>query len=620
MARINGIKALPPDAAEAGWRKLEVDIATAGIDRETLDLPFQEAPPVHAELPNMMRVCNVSCNGRCVTYDGFFACVFNAISHKVRYLVCGLGLKGRHVHTDVVVVFDGVPPMTKWCEQYNRRNPKTATVMTDTSSPVPKRIKTSKHHGDVLSRDLPDFAAKEVTVLQSLTSLTPFSDVLHHVQSYGNLLTQPHVANVVIEGYDNPENAYYQLSSFTVLSPSFVGEGEIKMIDVMLTELDDGAVWDVSIALTDDSDAMLAMATTVDRMPARDVYLYSPCQYAQSRKLKRSYKYGNNLESERPEEAPVVTVHLVDNPAPCRERGYYHLREDFFGRFLGGVKYPSPMCYVVPLLLYGGFEMLPVVISAKMQVSKNVNMISGMLTATRECTEFLDVLRAKLRTLVGDEKAATKRRRGQQNKRWKAARVGEMVKKWSERYVKLLYWVTLYTCYDDRLAWYVPPTDFMSKKGDMWQRRVSILSVEDLVRFLDSGEEIRIESKGISAEPHAYSSSVADAVRVLNGMFLMGAVQYETNYANWENLEAVCAAYKHYRDNCLCVLAEEADPRKACSLFLESSEWARMFTTNALRRCYELTRKRLATVRIDEFQTIMQSLDSKQAEAEFLFA
>lgn len=611
VERIGAIAQLPPDTQHEAWTQLEVDIAKGGLETsstsETSATPHEDSDENPGEVKTKRRNCNIMCNGRCITYDNFFACVFNAISVQVKRAVIGLRLKGR-VDVDIVIVFDGVSPVAKWFEQLERRKGQVATTMSYSEAPDAKKIRLDSttatvEHRNVLKTKLQDVIKHNEAVLHSACRMTAFSDVLHHLQSYGDLLANsPHVLDVVINDINNDGDDSYQISSFTILPPSFTGEGEIKMVDCLTTKLEQGKLWDVSIAVTDDSDALLCVLTVLDDIPARDVYIYSPCQARYARDLIETYGSGYT---------PELRVYLAGNPAPCRHRGYYHMKDDVWGRFLGGRIYASPLSYIVPMLLYGGFELLPIMISTKRNQATNLKMWNDMIKDTEKESDFFIILKKSLRAVMHYENSATSKRIKNQLTLWKAD-APKTVRNLAPKYVKLLYWTCLYATYDKTLNWYSPPIDFMYD-GDLGQNIVSKCAIKDILNFLNAGN-----FDGICDVPRLTipsdndtTISVVNALRALNGLYILSALQFDKNMSFWSDLDAICAAYTYYRSLCLCSSAEAIDPRSTCSIFRQNCEWSQHATSKMLQNCYNLTRERLANVlpSNNAFETVMQKMN-----------
>lgn len=82
--------------------------------------------------------------------------------------------------------------------------------------------------------------------------------------------------------------------------------------------------WDVSVVVIDDSDILLGVAAVVEKIPSRDVYVYSACQCIESKKRQDEHRFEFG--------GVQHAVSLLDRSLPSRQAGYYHIKDDFFTR------------------------------------------------------------------------------------------------------------------------------------------------------------------------------------------------------------------------------------------------------------------------------------------------
>lgn len=563
---------------------------------------------------------------RCIRYDAFFTTVFHCISRTVKRVVKGLSLN-RRVEVDVVVVFDGMSPTVKWPEQYKRRSRELANVIKNSSGEDTKRVRTIENSRlqSVLNGRLKNLARYGKDAMATICRLTAASDVMQHVREYATLLENPLYAKEVIDGYSNESAAAYQLSSFTILPPFYVGEGDVKVVDSLMCPPPNDERWDVSVVVTDDSDILLGVAAVVEKIPSRDVYVYSARQYSESKKRQDEHRFEFG--------GVQHAVSLLDKSLPSRQAGYYHIKDDFFTR---AVRVSSsdlhPLSFVVPILLYGGYEMLPFMISSSKKVDgKKVDLFRAMMNAATKETSFFDILLAAVDAAAPMEGSTTRRRAAAMSKDWpKANERRQKVEEIVTKYLKLLQYTALYTTQQDRLAWYVKPVEFVyedrvverdattnafvtrpiTTMGQNKACRVSLADVASVIRALKASDalESAVDIRAYVIESSGEHLAVSSAIKALSALYMMGAMEFDDDYDNWSDVEALAAVYKWYETRCLCPCIKTMDLRRVLCIFRQSSDWSRTFTTSLIRRAYKKNKRRLSNLRFPSFDAIYNDM------------
>ncbi|KAG0439609.1 hypothetical protein HPB47_016584 [Ixodes persulcatus] len=566
-------------------------------------------------------------NERCIRYDAFFATVFNCISRTVKKVIGGLALKAR-MDVDVVVVFDGISPTVKWAEQYCRRRNDILTVMKNDNDAATvgnpaKRARLTKNSKlqSVLEEPLKSLARCGRATMSTVCRLTAASDVMQHVASFFDLLEDEDYAKIVIDGYDNSHDRVYQMTSLTLLPPVYAGEGDVKVIDTMLCAPKSNSLGDVSVIVTDDSDVLLGVASVIDKIPSREVYVYSARQYTESRKRRDEYAF------ELPGGQGDCRVSLLDNfKYPSRQRGYYHIKDDFFGRLLRMDTFDfNPLTFAVPILMYGGYEIMSLLISAsKKPDHMNVAMFRAMINATREETSFYFILLAAVKSIVQYETATTATRTRVQARTWSdVSERGKEVEKLAIKYTKLLQYTAMYAMHQGQLAWYLSPE--LRESMSACQNRAAQVTLVDVATVLEKlynrGEfETTIDARPflLGEEDTRRDSILADYERdsdasvptkALYALHIMGAL--EANGSWWTDVDAVVATYRWYEINCLCPCIEPVNLRRILSIFQQpADELSRTFTSRLIRSSYKRNRRRLGNLKFPDFLKVYKEMSS----------
>ncbi|KAG0438350.1 hypothetical protein HPB47_016324 [Ixodes persulcatus] len=646
--RIREVRSIADEETRASeWKKLNVEIARRYVQiyRGDLVSDFVEEYRGDDGLPDSETTSGgkrargedeceeLGPNERCVRYDAFFATVFHCITKTVKKTVCGLSLKSR-MDVDVVVVFDGISPTIKWGEQYYRRHAEIETAIRNDNdadsvgSPAKRaRLARNARLQAVLNERLPSLARCGKATMSTTCKLTAASDAMQHVSGFFQLLHDEEYAKVVIDGYDKTHDRAYQMTSLTLLPPVYVGEGDVKVLDAVLCPPTSNGTWDASVIVTDDSDVMLGAASIVEEIPSKDVYVYSARQYTESRKRRDEYVF------ELPHGGGEARVSLVDDcEYPSRQRGYYHVKDDFYARFFRAKPFDcNPLSFAVPLLLYGGYEMMPLLISSsKKPEPKAVAAFRAMTDAAKEERTFYSILLAATTALVPYETHATNTRTRAQAKAWpdperRRVEVEEAVVK----YVRTLQYTVLYATHRAELAWYLPPD--LRETLSSNQNRAAQVSVADVAavveRLYDDGEfESRVDLRpylldGVRLDHHRGSiladyerndGDVLATTKALYALYMLGAL--EANGDWWRDSEAVAAAYRWYEINCLCSCTESTSTRSLrndLTVYQRPvDEVSRAFTTKLIRSSYKKNRTRLGNVELPDFTKLYREMSS----------
>lgn len=389
---------------------------------------------------------------RCTTHDAYFKTVFSDIFNKVRHVVQHVRRVEEPV-VDLVVCFDGVTPCLKWDAQLGSG----------------RRLKDVR-------------AAKSLEEAYEMgCSLTAFCDIISHMQDYvREVVLDAHSTEFAVELGD-------LVDTLTVVPPSYVGEGEFKVTEAMRLATrkasggDDDETTDVAIAITDDSDALLYLAAALQQVNAKDVYVYTSVQKAMCELMCSNYHmavYGGDL-----------SMRFDAVPGTHMYQGFVHVRDDFFGRFLQNAS-PSvnPMTYCVPLLMLGGLEMTPILLTKFDPRNDKTQRKALFRSVLRGCVHEATAVEqndffALLRKALSMNAAHTSVRSVTNRRKNSWTGTDEQLHDACVAYIRLLYWCCHYVTGSEMIKWY---GDFSELQHAMMMsaQRTALISVSDVLKVL----------------------------------------------------------------------------------------------------------------------------------------
>lgn len=549
---------------------------------------------------------------RCTTYDQFFKAVFYSILQQVKYITTSDVLGPREgeggANVSVVVVLDGVPNVFKWRAQIKRRR-----------NCIVKAMEAANNN------NRPD----EIPRMWEACKLTALGDCMLHFPSYVN--------EVLLHGESPLAGIMATMAdSFTVVPPSFPGEGEVKMIDILEyarmaggggtdeLEAEEPRVWDVAVMVTNDSDALLQAVARMHKLRPhiRDLYIYSQYQ--------SDYNQGKSSAS-------VVTRKDMDDKisfdldlrtimGPHSHNGLFHIMDDILARTfdLPSCGYVHPFQVVVPLLMFGGMEVLPYMvpvdrtrIAAMRKAIASCCEIEGAESWEPIVTNSRDIRAATAAADPSEEQLVQEREREARRQsqfrqclavtleaflpgegRTISARTKKMERMGQQRaesiieaYLRMYYWSTLYACGDKTIRWYADPSvsHALSESKELYHACPMPLNavLNYLRRDMSNDPHGRQRNlcsdmcKVVTTRFDRNGSDVITCNKFLNAMYIYSTVSDNFDSQDLSNTRELRRMMERYDESCVCTVNSRYthDPRDVMTL--EHSGARRNFVVDA---------------------------------------